>query len=126
MSERACDACGETFRTLSRLRLHERDDCPQRETYDELDPNSPDVDLQAAEGLLTCRDCGRENPNADFAETASFANGDYHLIVEFGCRHCGFENENRIVMTGIDRDDLDRLPPHLRPTEAESGRGEDE
>jgi len=117
-SGHVCEGCGETFRTLTHLRLHERDDCPERQTYDQIDPDGANADLQAAEGLLTCRRCGQENPNADFEETPSFADGDYHLIVEFDCRHCGFENENRVVMEGIDREDLGRLPAHLRPDEA--------
>ena len=117
-SGHVCEGCGETFRTLTRLRLHEKDDCPERQTYDQIDPDAANADLQAAEGLLTCRSCGQENPNADFEETPSFADGDYHLVVEFDCRHCGFENENRVVMEGVDREDLDRLPPHLRPDEA--------
>jgi hypothetical protein len=116
-SGHVCDACGETFRTLTRLRLHEKEDCPERATFDQIDPDAADADHQAAEGLLTCRNCGRGNPNADFEETTSFADSDYHLIVEFDCRHCGFENENRVVMTGVDRDDLARLPPHLQPDE---------
>lgn len=115
MAEHVCDACGEVFGTLSRLRLHERNGCAERETYANLDPDAPDVGLQAAEGLLTCRDCDRENPNADFEETASFAEGDYHLIVEFDCGFCGFGNENRVVMEGVDRDDLENLPAHLQP-----------
>jgi hypothetical protein len=118
-SGHVCEACGETFRTLTRLRLHEKDDCPARQTYDQIDPDAADADLQAAEGLLTCRSCGQENPNADFKETPSVVDGDYHLIVEFDCHHCGFENENRVVMEGIGREDLDHLPPHLRPDEGD-------
>ncbi|WP_345778584.1 zinc ribbon domain-containing protein [Natrinema sp. DC36] len=114
-SGHVCDACGETFRTLTRLRLHERDSCPQRETFDKIEPDAPDAGLQAAEGLLTCRSCDCENPNADYDQTVDVADDDYHLIVEFDCRHCGFENENRVVMTGVDSDDLENLPPHLQP-----------
>lgn len=116
-----CDACGDSFETLTRLRLHEKDDCPERETYSEIDPDSSDPGQQAAEGMLTCRNCESQNPNADFDETASFDGDDYHLIVEFECAFCGFENENRVVMTGVDADDLDRLPAHLQPETGVSG-----
>lgn len=116
-SGHVCDACGETFRTLTKLRLHERNDCSGREEYGRVDPDAPDVGLQTAEGLLTCRGCDRQNPDAEFDQTTSFAAGDYHLIVEFACRFCGFENENRAVMEGVDRDDLGRLPVHLQPDE---------
>ena len=115
----ACAACGEAFPTLTKLRLHEKDSCQGRTTFDEIDPDAADSAGQAAQGLVTCRDCGRENPNADFDETTSFDGDDYHLIVAFACRHCGFDNENRVVMTGVDREDLDRLPPHLRPDDSE-------
>lgn len=122
----ACDACGETFRTLTSLRLHEKDNCPERATFDEIDPDTDDVGLQAAEGLLTCRDCGRENPDADYEQTTSLAEDDFHIIVEFACRHCGFANENRVVMTGVDRSNIDDLPPHLRPDETAGGDSDGE
>jgi len=117
MSDRVCDACGESFRTLTKLRLHEKDDCPGRDTFAEIEPGSDGVGQQAAEGLLTCRNCERENPNANFDQSASYADGDYHYIVEFVCRQCGFKNENRVVMTGVDRDDLNDVPPNLQPDE---------
>lgn len=113
--EHACEGCDETFETLTSLRLHEKDDCQARATYDELDPDSDDVGLEAAEGLLTCRVCGAENPDADLEETPSYDGEDYHLIVEFACQHCGSENENRVVLTTVDEDDLQDLPPHLQP-----------
>lgn len=111
-----CNACGESFSTLSRLRLHEQDDCPARTTYDSFDPDDPETGERAATGLLTCRRCDHENTETLFNESTSFANGELHLIVEFTCQQCGFENENRIVMEGVSRDDLDRLPPHLKPS----------
>jgi len=112
-----CDACGDEFRTLTKLRLHEKDNCPQRAQFDSIDPNqdTDDVSRQAADGLLTCRNCGGENPNTAFDETTSYDGDDFHIIVEFICGSCGFENENRVVMTGVDEDDLERLPPHLQP-----------
>ncbi len=113
--EYECDACGETFRTLSKLRLHEKDDCRQRETFGRIDPDAADADVQGATGLLTCRECGDMRPDADYDETASFDGEDYHLIVEFECRACGFDNENRLVMEGVDRESLEDLPPHLQP-----------
>jgi len=116
-SKHTCDGCGESFRTLTALRLHEKDDCPERETYDELNPDADDVGLQAAQGLLQCQECGRENPTTPFEETPSYDGDDYHLIVEFTCAHCGFDNENRVVMTGVDEADLANLPAHLQPDE---------
>ncbi|WP_049985732.1 hypothetical protein [Halobellus rufus] len=110
-----CDGCGETFETLTRLRLHEKDDCQGQETFDEIDPEADDVGTQGVEGLLTCRNCDRPNPNAAVEETADYDGEDYHLIVEFGCHFCGFDNENRLVMTGVDAADLSDLPPHLQP-----------
>lgn len=110
-----CKACGETFDTLTRLRLHEKDDCQARATLGKIDPDSATAGVQAAEGLLTCRDCGQENPDVAVEETPSYDGEDYHLIVEFSCAHCGFDNENRVVMTGVGRSDLDDLPPHLQP-----------
>lgn len=121
MSSRSCDDCGESFETLTALRLHEKDDCPERETYSQIDPDSSGAGMQAAEGLVECRNCGRENSQRDHPYTTSFADGDLHYIIEFECRFCGFENENRVVMTGVDKGDLKNLPPHLQPDEAEIG-----
>lgn len=118
-SGHVCDACDETFETLTRLRLHEKDDCSERAVMAEIDPNSADVGGQAAEELAVCRDCGRSNPNAAFQMHTSFAGDDFHYIIEFPCTHCGFENENRVVMEGVDRDDLEKLPAHLQPDDHE-------
>ncbi|MUV51342.1 hypothetical protein [Haloarcula sp. CBA1122] len=114
-----CDACGDTFQTLTKLRIHEKDDCPQRETFTELNPDSDGVGLDAAEGLLTCRSCDQEFPNVRYDQRTSFADGNFHIIVEFECPGCGFDNENRIVATGVDRDNLDDLPEHLHPDDEE-------
>lgn len=116
---RTCDACGQSFGTLTKLRLHEKDSCSERETYAELDADSPGDRVKSGEELLTCRNCGWVNEDADYDQTASYADGDYHMIVEFTCASCGFENENRIVAEGVDRDNLDNLPPHLRPERGE-------
>jgi hypothetical protein len=114
-----CDDCGEGFDTLTELRLHEKDDCRARAVYGQFDPDSPNVEDEIAPALLTCQECGGSNHDIQFEETASFADGDYHLIVEFECQHCAFENENRVVMEGVDRDDLDDLPEHLQPEDPE-------
>lgn len=121
MTSRVCDACGDDFETLTELRLHEKDDCPGRETFGEINPDSQDAGGEIAEGLLTCRGCGSLNPDADYDQTASFDGEDYHLIVEFTCRFCGSDTENRSVMTGIDPSDLEDLPTELRPVETDGG-----
>lgn len=113
-AKHTCDACGMGFQTLTKLRLHEKDDCTERAVYADL-TDSDSLEAEAATGLLTCRACGVENGNANYEQTASFADGDYHLIVEFSCRSCDFANENRIVMEGVDEADLEKLPPHLQP-----------
>lgn len=118
---RVCDACGKSFATLSRLRMHETDDCPQRENYGELDPDDPEMGEKAAEGLLTCRNCGEMNGDVLYDQTMSLADDDLHMIIEFTCTNCGFSNENRTVMTGIDTDQIEELPPHLRPSGDEGG-----
>jgi len=115
MATYACEACGDSFDTLTRLRIHEKDDCSGRKVYTQLDPDACDVADQGAEGLLTCRNCGRMHNSGDYTETPSWADGDYHLIVAFDCLHCGSENENRLVMEGVDASDLDDLPDHLQP-----------
>ncbi|MDS0258543.1 hypothetical protein NDI56_03845 [Haloarcula sp. S1CR25-12] len=112
-----CDACGETFRTLTKLRLHEKDDCPMRATFGAIDTDAEDAGEQAAAGLLQCRQCGQVNPNADFDHSTSFDGDDFHLIVGFQCRQCAFENENRVVLEDVDPDSLGDLPEHLQPDE---------
>jgi len=115
-----CDACGDEFRTLSKLRLHEKNDCTARVTLGTLELVDDDVRTQAVGSLVTCRDCGQQNPDADFERTTSYDGEDFHLIVEFDCRFCEFANENRIVMEGVDESNLADLPPHLQPEEGES------
>lgn len=115
--DHTCDACGMGFRTLAELRLHDKDGCEERAVFADLDPDSDTVGVEAAAELLTCRRCGVENANANYDQTTSFADGDYHHIVEFPCRACGFANENRVVMEGVDEADLKRLPPRLQPDE---------
>ena len=114
-----CDACGDSFETLTALRIHEQDDCPQRETFGKLDPDSDDVGAEAAEGLLTCRSCDREFPDIQYDQRTSFADGDFHIIVEFDCPDCGFANENRVVAKNVSRDSLEDLPEHLQPDDEE-------
>lgn len=111
-----CDGCGESFETLTRLRLHEKDDCQGRATFGRIDPLADDVGQRGAEELATCRECGAQAPpDADFENTTDYDGEDFHYITEFTCRNCGFDNENRLVMTGVNEEDLTKLPSHLRP-----------
>lgn len=116
-----CEACGDEFETLTRLRIHEKDDCQGRATFGEIDPGTEDVGQQGAEGLLTCRCCGRENPGVDYDYQTDYDGEDFHYIAEFDCQHCGFANENRLVMTDVDEADLANLPPHLQPASINGG-----
>ena len=119
---RTCGDCGESFGTLTALRVHERDDCVARTNYGRIDPEAGDAGEQAGTELLRCRDCGKVNPDANYDQTTSWADGDAHYIVEFQCRFCGFDNENRLVMEGVDKEELDGLPEHLQPAESEVGQ----
>lgn len=111
-----CTACGKQFLTLSRLRFHETEECPNRE-LEEIGDDEQDQGDRMSEDLLTCRSCGRTNPEDAYDPTPSLSNGDYHLIVEFTCRYCQFENDNRLVMEDINIEDVALLPHHLQPTD---------
>ena len=120
MPKYECDECGDEFETLSAKRIHEKDDCPGREQYAEIDPSNDDAGRDAAMSALECRNCGRQNNTGDYGQTTSFADGDFHLIIEFECQFCGFRNENRIIMEGVAREDLGDLPEHLQPEEVDT------
>jgi len=115
---RTCD-CGETFATLSALRLHQQDECTARERFGDIDPDASDTTDQMVEQLSTCRNCGtvQSGQAFEFEHSTAFVDGDFHYVCEFTCHDCGFQNENQAVLEGVDADDLDDLPADLQPDE---------
>lgn len=98
-----CDACGESFDTLSRKRLHE---CPSGAPYggdepaEELDVSGDDSGAlaeRAVEKVLVCEVCGERNDGADDFEHTVNENG-IALAVTFTCETCGAVNENTATM----------------------------
>lgn len=95
-----CSHCSETFRTLSRKRLH---DCPQKpatgpEEWEDHDVQGEDMDAIAekvASELLTCVHCGREIEEEIVGELEQIQTPDsLGLIAEFDCPHCGGHQRN--------------------------------
>lgn len=96
MSEYEC-SCGRSFPTLTRLRLHQRDECPDRE---ELDLAGKDVEEQVeriAEELMECERCGIEADEIDDVREEETGAGEA-IIVEFTCWECGVHNRNKAFL----------------------------
>lgn len=101
---RECDACDETFQTLTRKRLH---DCPADAEYGTTD--APDADIPVAdmdlddmvslavEQVLICDVCGESVEGAETIDTAH-SNRGVSIAVTFDCPACGAANENTAVV----------------------------
>jgi len=90
-----CEPCGETFPTLTRKRLHQKDDCPG--LFDELDPDDDNVAEKAAAGLLTCQRCD-ERHDGRFQRSEDMTDAGYSIEVRFKCQSCGFDNDNTCIL----------------------------
>lgn len=93
-------SCGEEFRTLTRKRIHQEDDCPLHDRIVE-DLDGLDIDEIAertAAGLLECVNCG-ETTDGIFDIMRQFGDDELELTVRFVCTHCGVENSNNAVLS---------------------------
>lgn len=91
-------SCGETFETLTKLRLHQRDDCPDR--AEEFDVDGMDVDElaeRATKELLICDVCEKSNDGAESIER-EITNAGVSIVATFDCDHCGAHNENTAII----------------------------
>lgn len=96
---RTC-SCGETFESLTAYRIHQRDDCPDRDAdLDVLDEDLEEIAATATDELLLCDVCGHPN---DGAETIATDETEAGLSIElsFCCDWCGATNENTAILAG--------------------------
>jgi len=94
-----CESCGETFRTLSRKRLHQRE-CS--EAAAEVDVDGMDVDEMAElaiEELLVCDVCGEQNEGARDVDQ-DVTDAGVGVTLRFECSACGAWNKNTAVLGG--------------------------
>lgn len=93
-------SCGATFETLTRYRLHQRDDCSDRDLdLDVRDDDAETIAEQAVTELLVCDVCGAANDGAEAIERDSTAAG-IAVTLTFDCIACGATNENTAILSG--------------------------
>lgn len=100
MPNHVCEPCGSTFETLTKKRLHQKDDCPG--LFDNIDTDGKDPDEIAgrtARGLLTCQDCEQVH-DGPFTRGDDHTTAGYSIEIRFRCQRCGFQNVNTAVMEG--------------------------
>jgi DNA-directed RNA polymerase subunit RPC12/RpoP len=100
-----CRHCGESFRTLSRKRLH---DCPadkppgpeEWKARNVEDEGIDEIAEQVADELLTCVHCGRqiEEEMVGEIEPRTTAEG-VSIVAEFDCPKCGGHQRNTAELT---------------------------
>jgi len=97
MSNHTCTSCGESFPTLTKKRLHQRE-CPEADA--DLDVSEMDVDDVAERTvaeLLVCDVCGARNDGAESIDRDITPAG---LAIEltFVCETCGAQNDNEAIL----------------------------
>lgn len=98
-----CESCEDEFPTLTRKRLHQRDDCPGAD--EEVDISNLDVDEQAelvVEKLLVCDICESQNDHAE-AIDKDVTDAGLSVTLTFECSACGAHNENTGILGGDGR-----------------------
>lgn len=99
MTDHEC-SCGATFATLTRKRLHQRDECPDRDAeLDVSDQTVEEITEQAVQELLVCDVCERSNGGAESIERDRTDAG-VAITLTFTCEHCGAHNDNTAILSG--------------------------
>lgn len=98
MSGYTCTSCSESFATLTRKRLHQRD-CEATD----LDLDVSDLELdelveRTVAELLVCDVCGTYNDGAESIGTDDTAAG-LGVVVGFECARCGARNGNEAILS---------------------------
>ena len=94
-----CGSCGTEFPTLTKKRLHQRDDCPETEL--EMDISDLDGDGIAdltIEELGICDVCGESNNEFDDYEVDETDAGLAFTLI-FECSHCTAHNHNEAILS---------------------------
>jgi len=101
MSKHVCEPCGESFETLSRKRLHQKQDCPgQFEQIGTDGMDQDDIVEETVRGLVTCQQCERRH-DGSFTRGDDYTNAGYSVEIRFTCDHCGFNNVNTAILEGL-------------------------
>lgn len=90
--------CGERFRTLSKMRLHQRDKCPLRVVDEHVEDWSIDeIAEKATDELYTCGVCGADIETASGVEYDTTAEA-VTIVLFATCEACGAFNENKVFI----------------------------
>lgn len=99
-----CRHCGETFRTLSKKRLH---DCPAEkpdgpEEWDDVDVSNMDQEQiidRVVQGLMECVHCGEQLDEAYGEIEQKITSEGVSLVAEFDCPECDGHQRNTAELT---------------------------
>lgn len=93
-----CSSCSATFETLTRKRLHQRDDCPGTDAVvDVADLEAEAMASTVVEELLVCDVCGADNTGAN-AIDSDVTDAGFTVTLRFDCERCGAHNTNEGVL----------------------------
>ena len=95
-----CEACGDEFETLTRKRLHQKNDCPGKFDHIDADGKSKnDLVDETVGALLECQQCEHRHQGGVTRED-DYTDAGYSIGVRFTCQECGFQNANTAILEG--------------------------
>lgn len=97
MSEYICTSCGESFETLSKKRLHQRDCSAADADLDVSDIDADEIAERTVAELLVCDVCGQKNDGAASIDRDITPAG-LAFTLTFTCETCGAHNENEAIL----------------------------
>jgi len=97
MSTYTCTSCGESFETLTRKRLHQRECAEADADVDVSDRDLDEIAERTVAELLTCDVCGARNDGAKSIQHDETEAG-LGIAVAFECTYCGAHNDNEAIL----------------------------